>query len=86
MHGKKTSRLEPHFKKNQTTHSHLESLDSEVCGIKVSLLKLHDKVSILTFMLDSFMKDMKEMVVEEVTVEEEEVEKEKEVSKKEEAA
>ena len=36
-------------------------------------------------MLDTFMKDMKGMVVEEVTIEEKPVEKEKEVSKKEEA-
>ena len=85
MHGKNISCLQPHSKELQTTHSRLESLDSEVCEIKVSLLELHDKVCTLTFMLDSLMKDMKGMVVEEVTVEEEEVEKEKEVSKEEEA-
>ena len=84
LHGKKIGRLEPHSKENQTTHSRLESLDSEVCEMKVSLLELHDKVSTLTFMLDTFMKDIKGMVVEQVTVEEEPVEKE-EVSKEEEA-
>ena len=77
--------MEPYSKENQTTHSRLGSLDFEVCGIKVSLLELHDKVSTLAFMLDSFMKDMKGMVVEEVTIEEEADEKEKEVSKEKEA-
>ena len=38
--------------------------------MKSSLLDLHDKVSTLTFMLDTFMKDMKGMVVEDVVVEE----------------
>ena len=85
MHGKKIGRLEPHFEENQTIHTRLESLDFEVCGIKVSLLELHNKVSTLTFMLDTFMKDMKGMVVEEVTVEEEPVEQE-EVSKEEDVA
>ena len=32
---------------------------------------MHDKVSTLTFMLDTFMKEMKGMVVEDVVVEEE---------------
>ena len=72
--------MELYSTKNQTTHSLLESLDFEVCGIKVSFLELHDKVSTLTFMLDSFMKDMKGMVVEEVTVEEEADEKEEEAN------
>ena len=89
FHGKKIVRLEPHYKENQTTHSRLKSVVSEVCEIKVSLLELHDTVSILTFMLDTFMKDMKGMVVEEVTVEKEPVKKEEvskeEVSKEEEA-
>ena len=39
--------------------------------MKSSLLDLHDKVSTLTFMLDTFMKEMKGMVVEDVVVEEE---------------
>ena len=90
LHGKKIGRLEPHSKESHTTHSRLESLDSEVCEIKVSLLELHDKVSKLTSMLDTFMKDMKGMVVEEVTieedVEEEPSEKEKNASKEGEAA
>ena len=85
LHGKKIGRLEPHSKENHTTHSRLESLDSEVCEIKVSLLELHDKVSKLTSMLDTFMKDMKGMVVEEVIVEEdvkeEPAKKDKKVSK-----
>ena len=89
MHGKKIGRLEPLPKESHTTHSRLESLDSEVCEIKVSLLELYDKVSKLTFMLDTFVKDMKGMVVEEVTVEEdvkeELAEKEKKVSKDREA-
>ena len=38
--------------------------------MKTSLLDLHDKVSTLTFMLDTFMKDMKGMVVQDVVVEE----------------
>ena len=70
LHGKKIGQLEPHSKKNQTTHSRLESLDSAVCEIKVSLLELHDKLSTLTFMPHTFMKHMKGIVVEEVTVEE----------------
>ena len=63
LHGKKIGRLEPHRKENHTTHSRLESVDSDVCEIKVSLLALHDKVFKLTSMLDTFMKDMKGMVV-----------------------
>ena len=51
----------------------------------MSLLELHDKVSKLTSMLDTFMKDMKGMVVEEVIVEEdvkeEPAKKDKKVSK-----
>ena len=90
LHGKKIGRLEPPSKESYTTHSCLESLDSEVCEIKVSLLELHDKVSKLTFMLYTFMKDMKGMVVEEVTVkedvEQEPGEKEKKASKEGEAA
>ena len=39
--------------------------------MKTSLLDLHDKVSTLTSMLDTFMKEMKGMVVEDVVVEEE---------------
>ena len=39
--------------------------------MKMSILSLHDKVSTLTFMLDTFMKEMKGMVVEDVVVEEE---------------
>ena len=85
LHGKKIGWLESHSKDNHTTHSRLDSLDSEVCDIKMSLLELHDKVFTVTFMLETFMKDMKGMVVEEVTVEEEPIEKEKEVSKEEEA-
>ena len=80
---KDIGRLESHSKDSHTTR--LDSLDSEVCDIKMSLLELYDKVSTVTFMLDTFMKDMKGMVVEEVTVEEEPVEKDKEVSKEEEA-
>ena len=79
IHGKRLSRLEPQLKQN-TTHSRLESLDFEVCEIKVSLFELHDKMSKLTFMLDTFIKDMKGMVVEEVTVEGE-LAKKKEKSK-----
>ena len=90
LNGKNIFQLEPHSKVNHTTHSLLQSLDSEVSNIKLSLLELHDKVSILTFMLDAFMKNMKGMVVEEVTVEEgvkeEHAEKEKEVSKEGKAA
>ena len=73
IHGKRLSRLEPHIKEH-TTLSRLQSLDLEVGGIKTSLLDLHDKVSTLTFMLDTFMKDMKGMVVEDVVVEEDVVE------------
>ena len=39
--------------------------------MKTFLLDLHDKVSTLTFMLDTFMKEIKGMVVEDVVVEEE---------------
>ena len=39
--------------------------------MKTSLLDLHDKVSTLNFMLATFMKEMKGMVVEDVVVEEE---------------
>ena len=39
--------------------------------MKTSLLDLHDKVSTLTFILDTFMKEIKGMVVEDVVVEEE---------------
>ena len=70
IHGKRLSRLEPHIKEH-TTFSRLQSLDLEVGEMKSSLLDLHDKVSTLTFMLDTFMKDMKGMVVEDVVVEEE---------------
>ena len=84
LHGKKIGRLEPHSK-SHTTHSRPQSLDSEVCQIKVSLLELRDKVSKLTSMLDTLMKDMKGMVVEEVIVEEdvkeEPAKKDKKVSK-----
>ena len=38
--------------------------------MKTSLHDLHDKVFTLTFMLDTFMKEMKGMVVEDVVVEE----------------
>ena len=38
--------------------------------MKTSLLDLNDKVSTLTFMFDTFMKEMKRMVVEDVVVEE----------------
>ena len=38
--------------------------------MKTSLLDLHDKVSTLTFMFDTFMKEMTGMVVEDVVVEE----------------
>ena len=75
MHGKKIVRLEPRSKDNHTTHSRLESLDSKVSHIKLSLLESHDKVTTLTFMLDTFIKEMKGMVVEEMTVEKD-VEKE----------
>ena len=44
--------------------------------IKLSLLELHDKMNNVTFMLDSFMKEIKGMMVEEVEVEEEVYEKE----------
>ena len=43
----------------------------EVGEMKSSLHALHDKVSILTSMLDTFMKEMKGMIVEDVVVEEE---------------
>ena len=70
IHGKRLTRLEP---PNQvhTTLSRLQSLDLEVGEMKSSLLTLHDKVSTLTSMLDTFMKEMKGMVVEDVVVEEE---------------
>ena len=57
MHEKKIVRLEHDSKDNRTSHSRLESLDFEVSNIKLSLLELHDRVSTLTFMLDTFMKD-----------------------------
>ena len=63
--------LEPYSRDNHTTHSCLESHDSEVSNIKLSLLELYDKVFTHTFMLHNFMKEMKVMVVEEVTMEEE---------------
>ena len=69
IHGKRLSRLEPHIKEH-TTISHLQSLELEVREVKTSLLELHDKVSVLTFMLDTFMKEMKGMVVDDVVVEE----------------
>ena len=56
IHGKKLSRLELAQLKEHTTHSHLQSLVSEVSEMKMSILGLHDKVSTLTFMLDTFMK------------------------------
>ena len=62
--------LEPQLKEH-TTISHLQSLDLEVSEMKTSLLDLHDKVSTLTFILDTFMKEIKGMVVEDVVVEEE---------------
>lgn len=49
--------------------------------MKLSFLELHDKINNVTFMLDSFMKEMKGMVVEEVEVEEEVYEKEGAVAK-----
>ena len=70
VHGKRLNRLEPLIKEH-TTLSRLQSLDLEVGEMKSSLLALHDKVSTLTFMLDSFIKDMKGIVVEDVVVEEE---------------
>ena len=70
IHGKRLTRLEPHIQ-THTTLSRLQSLDLEVGEIKSSLLILDDKVSILTSMLDTFMKEMKGMVVEDVVVEEE---------------
>ena len=70
IHGKRLSRLEPHIQEH-TTLSRLKYLDLEVGEMKSSLLDLHDKVSTLTFMLDTFMKEMKGMVVEDVVVEEE---------------
>ena len=69
-HGKRLSRLKPQLKEH-TTLSRRQSLDFEVNEMKTSLLDLHDKVSTLTFMLDTFMKEMKGMVVEDVVVEEE---------------
>ena len=83
--GRKFSCLEPQIK-DHITHSRIESFESEVNDIKLSLLELQDKVSTVTFILDSFMKEMKGMVVKKV-VEEEEVgeqkanEKEEEVNK-----
>ena len=70
IHGKKLTRREPQLKEH-TTLSRLQSLDSEVSEIKMSILVLHDKVSTLTFMLDTFMKEMKGMIVEDVVMEEE---------------
>ena len=70
LHGKRLNRLEPLIKEH-TTLSRLQSLDMEVGEMKSSLHALHDKVSILTSMLDTFMKEMKGMVVEDVVVEEE---------------
>lgn len=70
IHGKKLSRLEAQLKE-QTTHSRLQSLDFEVSEMKMSILVIHDKVSTLTFMLDTFMKEIKGVVVEDVVVEEE---------------
>ena len=52
----------------------------------MSIFGLHDKVSTLTFMLDTFMKEMKGMVVEDVVVEEEQVEEGNVAEKKEDAA
>ena len=72
IYGKKLSRLEPQLKEH-TTLSCLESLDSEVSEMKMSILGLHDKVSTLTFMLDTFMKKIKGMIVEDVVMEKEEV-------------
>ena len=69
VHGKRLSRLEPQLKEHNTL-SRLQSLDLEVSEIKTSLLNLHDKVSTLTFMLDTFLKEMKGIVVEDVVVEE----------------
>ena len=62
IHGKRLSRLEPQLKE-QTTLSRLQSLELEVSELKTSVLDLHDKVSTLTFMLDTFMKEMKALVV-----------------------
>ena len=45
--------------------------DSEVSERKISILGLHDKVSTLTFILDTFMKEMKGTDVEDVVVDEE---------------
>ena len=70
IHGKRLSRLEPQLKEH-TTLSRLQSLDLEVSELKTSLVDLHDKVSTLTFMLDTFIKEMKGLVVEDVVVEEE---------------
>ena len=70
IHGKKITCLEPQ-PKGHTIQLGLESLDSEVSEMKLSVLKLHQKVNSITFMLDSFMKDMKGMVVEDVEVEKE---------------
>ena len=79
------SRLEPQFK-DHTTLSRLQSLDSEVSKMKMSILGLHAKVSTLTFMLDTFMKEMKGMVVEDAVVEEEEVDEGNAAEKKKDAA
>ena len=54
--------------------------------MKISKLDLHDKVFTLTFILDTFIKKMKGMVVEDVVVEEEEVEESNAEEKKEDAA
>ena len=85
IHGKKLSRFESQLKEH-TTLSRLQSLDSEVSEMKMSILGLHDKVSTLTFMLDTFMKEIKGMVVEDVVVEEEEIEEDNAVEKKDDAA
>ena len=70
IHGKRLSRLEPKLNEH-TTLSRLSSLDLEVSEMKTSVHDLHDKVFTLSFMLDTFMKEMKGMVVEDVVVEEE---------------
>ena len=84
IHGKRLSHLEPQLKEH-TTLSRFQSLDSEVSEMKISILDLHDKVSTLTFMLDTFMKELKGMVVEDVVVEEEEVDKGADAEKMEDA-
>ena len=70
IHHKNLSRLELQLKEH-TTLSRLMSLDSEVSEIKMFILDLHDKVSTLTFILETFMKDMKGIVVEDMVIEEE---------------